>query len=134
MKREMAAVIAGLTISFPWPIGAQQKDTVNPQIEQQIRMLAMKYDVAIKSHDAAAISALYTQDAVWWTYHDGSYHGRQSIEKEHAKMYFKRWNKHNYATTVTRLTAVGNEVRATGIWTCDYSEGNNQSRPDHGDY
>jgi uncharacterized protein (TIGR02246 family) len=134
MKREIAAVIAGLAISFCWPVMAQQKDLANLQIEQQIRMLAMKYDTAINSHDAAAVAALYTQDAVWVTYHDGKYHGRQAIEQEYDKMYFKAWNKHNYATSVERVTAAGNEVRSTGTWNCAYSEGKGDSHPDGGRY
>jgi ketosteroid isomerase-like protein len=86
------------------PNFAQQKDAVDPKIEQQIRLLAMKYDFAINSHDGVAISALYSQDAVFLTHHDGSYHGRQAIEKEYERWYFKRWNKHNYATAVARVT------------------------------
>jgi uncharacterized protein (TIGR02246 family) len=134
MKMRFVATVTALVISFAMPIFAQQKNAIDPKIEQQIHLLAMKYDQAINSHDPVAIAALYAQNAVWFTYHDGSYHGRQAIENEYAKMYFKRWNKHNYATTVARVTAVGNEVRATGTWTCDYSEATGDSHPDHGDY
>jgi hypothetical protein len=70
-------------------------------------MFAMKYDAAINKHDAAAIAALYTQDAVWATYHFGVFHGRQKIEKAYAYNDFIRWNKQNYATTVNRVTVVG---------------------------
>jgi uncharacterized protein (TIGR02246 family) len=49
-------------------------------------MLASKYDTAINSHDPTTIAALYAQDAVWVTYHNGKYHGRQAIEKEYAKV------------------------------------------------
>jgi uncharacterized protein (TIGR02246 family) len=111
MKKYYIYALVGLAICFAWPTFAQ---TADPKIEQQIRILAMNYDTAINRHDATAIAALYAGDAVWVTYHDGSYHGRQAIEKEYAKMYFKAWNKHAYATTVSRVTAVGNEVRATG--------------------
>jgi ketosteroid isomerase-like protein len=67
MKIRLLLALVGLAISFALPIFAQQKDTVDPQIAQQIRVLAMKYDEAINMHDAAAVAALYTQDAVWTT-------------------------------------------------------------------
>jgi uncharacterized protein (TIGR02246 family) len=131
MKIRFVIALVGLAIGFAAPAFAQQ--TIDPKIEQQIRMLAVKYDAAINKHDADAIAALYTQDAVFFTHHDGSYHGRQAIEKEYVKWYFKRWNKHNYATAIARVTAVGNDVRATGTWTCDYSYGINDSHRDYGD-
>jgi uncharacterized protein (TIGR02246 family) len=132
MKSRLVIALVGLAISFALPTFAQQ--TVDPKIEQQIRMLAMNYDAAINKHDAPAIAALYAQDAVWVTYHDGKYRGRQAIEKEYAKMYFKAWNKHAYATTVGRVAAVGHEVRANGTWSCSYSEGTGDSHPDSGRY
>jgi ketosteroid isomerase-like protein len=82
MKIDCLLALAVLAIGFAVPTLAQQKDTVDPKIEQQIRMLATKYDSAINRHDADAIAALYTQDAVFWTHHDGSFHGRNAIEKE----------------------------------------------------
>jgi uncharacterized protein (TIGR02246 family) len=130
----VVALIVGLIITLTLQTFAQQKDTVHPKIEQQIRILSMNYDAAINKHDAAAIAALYAGDGVWVTYHDGSYHGRQAIEKEYGKMYFKAWNKHAYTTTVARVTAVGNKVRATGTWSCAYSEGIGDSHPDSGRY
>jgi hypothetical protein len=52
-----------LAISFIVPTLAQQKGTVDPQIDQQIRALAQKYGEAINKHDPAAVAALNTQDA-----------------------------------------------------------------------
>jgi uncharacterized protein (TIGR02246 family) len=134
MKMPLVVTLIGLAMGFALPTFAQQQNTIDAKIEQQIRILAMNYDAAINKHDAAAIAALYAQDAVWVTYHDGSYHGRQAIEKEYEKMYFKRWNKHNYATTVARVTAGGNQVRATGNWSCAYSEATGDTHPDSGHY
>jgi uncharacterized protein (TIGR02246 family) len=133
VSRQVGSDKLVLAIGFAVPTLAQQQDTVDPKVEQQIRMLATKYDSAINRHDADAIAALYTQDAVFWTHHDGSFHGRKAIEKEYVQWYFKRWNKHNYATTISRVTAVGNDVRVTGTWTCDYSYGSKDSHSDHGD-
>jgi hypothetical protein len=42
---------------------AQQKDTVDSKVEQQVRALAAKYDEAINEHPVA-IAALHTKDGV----------------------------------------------------------------------
>jgi hypothetical protein len=55
-----ALVLVWLAIGFAVPGYAQQKDTVDPQIAQQIRVLASKHDEAVNKHDAAAVAALYT--------------------------------------------------------------------------
>jgi len=58
MKIRLVVALAGLAMSFALPAFAQQKDTVDPKIEQQIRVLAAKYDEAINKQDAAAVAAL----------------------------------------------------------------------------
>ena len=117
MKIRLIVALLGLAISFTVPTLAQQKGTVDPQIDQQIRALAQKYDEAINKHDPAAVAALYTQDAVRVTaLNDGTFHGRQAIEKGYAKYDFGRWQVTNYFTKVNRVTAVGNDVRSTGTW------------------
>jgi hypothetical protein len=64
MKIRLAVALVGLAIGFTAPTLAQQKDTVDPQIVQQIRALTIRYDAALNNHDAAAVAALYTQDGV----------------------------------------------------------------------
>jgi ketosteroid isomerase-like protein len=75
-----------LTISFAFPTLAQQKDTVDPKIIEQIRALATKFDEAYNKNDAAALAALYTGDAVYVAQH-GTSHGRQAIEKTYANYF-----------------------------------------------
>jgi uncharacterized protein (TIGR02246 family) len=104
-----------LAISFTLPIFAQEKDTVDPQIVEQVRALGMKFDEAFNRHDADAVAALYTEDAVHGTLHDGTFHGRQAIEKSYANR-FQRWHPNSYAGTVDRLISVGNDVRSIGRW------------------
>jgi ketosteroid isomerase-like protein len=82
----------------------------------------MKYDEAINKHDAAAVAARYTQDAVWATPHDGAFHGPHAIKKNYAKWDSQRWHAHNFVKTIDRVIAVGNEVRAYGTWSCTYQE------------
>jgi len=120
MKIRLIVSLLGLAIGFAWPTFAQQKGTVDPQIDQQIHTLAQKYDEAINKHDPAAVSALYTQDAVRLTaLNNGTFHGRQAIEKAYAQYDFGRWQVSNHSTKVYRINAVGNEVRSTGTWSAD---------------
>jgi hypothetical protein len=51
MKIRLVIAPLGLTISFALLTLAQQKDTVDPKIVQQIRALAVKYDEAFNEHD-----------------------------------------------------------------------------------
>jgi len=66
MKTRSLLILAGLAINFALPSFAQQKDAVDPKVEQQIRLLAAKYDDAINRRDATAVAALYAQDGVWF--------------------------------------------------------------------
>jgi uncharacterized protein (TIGR02246 family) len=121
MNIRLIVALIGLVISFTVPTFAQQKGTIDPKLEQQIRVLAANYDAAINNHDPAAVAALYTQDAVRTTaMNDGTFHGRQAIAKAYAKYDFERWQIHNYFTKVNRLTVAGNEIRSTGSWSSNF--------------
>jgi ketosteroid isomerase-like protein len=80
MKMPLVVAVVFLAIGLAMPTFAQQKDTLDPQIAQQIRVLAMKYHEAINRNDAAAMAALYTEDAAN-VLPGGAFHGRQAIEK-----------------------------------------------------
>jgi hypothetical protein len=64
MKIRTVVILLGLAISFALPISAQQKDTVDPEVRQQIEAVAAKFDEAYNKHDAAAVAELFTPDAV----------------------------------------------------------------------
>ena len=76
MKMRLLLAIAGLAISFALPTFAQQKDAADPQIAQQrdllgdVKALAefgelgLKLDEAYNKNEAAAVAALFTEDAV----------------------------------------------------------------------
>jgi uncharacterized protein (TIGR02246 family) len=133
MKNRLAVALAGLAFGFVLPTFAQQKDTVDPQIAEQIRALALKYDEAKNKYDVAAVAALFTEDGVRVTPHDGAFHGRQAIEKSYAHE-VQRWQFSNVVTRVDRVIAVGNEVRAHGRWSADYKETNGGASSDGGPY
>ena len=83
MKIPLLLALVGLAISFAFPTFAQQKDTVDPKIDQQIRVLAAKYDDAINRHDAVAVAALFTQGGIGQIPESkvSAGHARQGIEK-----------------------------------------------------
>jgi ketosteroid isomerase-like protein len=69
--------LVGLAISFAVPAFAQQKDTAASQIDEQI---VKKFDEAFINGDAAAVAALYTEDALQVT-PQGPVFGREATEK-----------------------------------------------------
>jgi uncharacterized protein (TIGR02246 family) len=85
MKVRTVALL-GLAISFALPISAQQNNTVDPEVRQQIEAVLMKFDEAYNKHDAAAIAALFTPDAVEvfrWGTEGGAVSGQQAIQKRY---------------------------------------------------
>src|SRR5271166_7178778 len=85
--RYLLLSLAGLAISFAVPAFAQEKkDTVDPQVRQQVEAVLMKFVEAYNKHDVATISALYTPDAVEVRRAGGGtragvFSGRQTLEK-----------------------------------------------------
>jgi uncharacterized protein (TIGR02246 family) len=121
MKTHILLAFVGLATGFVLPAFAQQKDTVDPKTEQQIRALTMKHDDAINRHDAGGVAALYTEDGVGQIPESrvSPGHGRQGIEKAYAH-WFKNWQIGNYVTTVDRVIAAGNEIRSFGTWSDNF--------------
>ena len=65
MKIRLVVALVGLAISFALPTFAQQKETVDPQLIQKLYdTISKKWNEACNNHDAAAIAALYTEDAI----------------------------------------------------------------------
>jgi len=86
MKIRLLGALVGLVISFALPIFAQQKETVDPQIIEQLNAQSKKYDEAFNNGDAAAVAALFTEDAVLVT-DTGPIYGREAIEKYQADVF-----------------------------------------------
>jgi hypothetical protein len=76
MKMRSVVALVGLAISFAFPIYAQDQNAVDPKTRQEIEAVEMQIVEAYNKHDAAAVAALYTHDAVrvynppgmggWW--------------------------------------------------------------------
>jgi uncharacterized protein (TIGR02246 family) len=133
MKIHLLLALAGSAINFALPAVAQQKDTVDPQIAQQIRVLASKYDEAFNRSDSGGLAALFTDDALLVT-GDGTFHGREAIAKHYAEFTFAKNQCHNFVRKDDRVNVVGDDVVATGKWTCALHGINGSNRHVDGHY
>jgi uncharacterized protein (TIGR02246 family) len=119
MKHRSLIALAGLAISLAAPVFAQQNDTVDPQIAEQVRALALKFDEAFDKNDAVAVAAFITNDAIWTTPH-GTFSGRQAIQKDYADYTFGRYHCNNLSTKCDQVNKFGNDVEAIGTWSCTF--------------
>jgi hypothetical protein len=83
MKIRLLGVLVGLATSFALPALAQEQNTVDPEVRQQIEAVLVKGDEAYNKGDAAAFAARYTEEAIELT-DQGPMYGREAIEKRHA--------------------------------------------------
>jgi uncharacterized protein (TIGR02246 family) len=119
MKIRFLLTLVGLAISFAAPIFAQQKDKVDPQLRETLIALVKKYDETFNKNDAAALAALFKEDAIFVT-DTGPVNGRQAIEKYWVDQ-FKQFQHSNEIVTVDEssphvIGTAGNEMWATGGW------------------
>jgi ketosteroid isomerase-like protein len=117
MKMRLIITFIGLAISLALPAFAQQKDTVDPQLRQQLEAFDKKVDEAFNNEDAAALAATYTDDAVHVT-PGGPIYGREAIEKYFADR-FQKWHYSNHISRTDQYSphiigTAGNEIWATG--------------------
>jgi uncharacterized protein (TIGR02246 family) len=116
MKRQLLFAVLGLAIGFVVPAFAQSKQTVASQIDEQV---TKKFDVAFNNGDAAALAALYADDAIQVT-PNGTIVGREAIEKGFAGIfsqghYSQHFNKDDQDSP-HMIGADGKEVWRTGEW------------------
>jgi hypothetical protein len=64
MKMRLLPALAGMATGFALPVLAQEQNTVDPEVRQQIEASIMKADEAFNKSDAAGYTADYTQDAI----------------------------------------------------------------------
>jgi uncharacterized protein (TIGR02246 family) len=119
MKMRLVVALTGLVISFAVPTFAQQKDTGDTKIAQQIRALAIEYANAYNRHDAAGVAALFTENGVRVN-GSGEHHGRPAIANSYAKYEFLWWNCNDLLKRIDRVLTVGNRVMVQGLWMLNY--------------
>jgi uncharacterized protein (TIGR02246 family) len=138
MKRRLVVTLMGLAISFALPSFAQQKGTADPQIAQQrdlsgdVKALAefgdlgLKLDEAYNKNDAAAVAALFTEDAVLVS-PDWMFNGRKDIEEGY-KEKFQRSPITDFNSRRERrhLNAIDNAAWSAGQW---FSTSQSQTGP-----
>jgi ketosteroid isomerase-like protein len=113
MKMRLLLTLAGLAFSFALPTFAQEENTVDPEVRQQIEAVLVKYDEAFNKHDATAVAALFTQGAVevlGWEPAGGAASGQHAIEKRYATELAGGMNDH--VIKFVQVYPIGSEVCA----------------------
>jgi ketosteroid isomerase-like protein len=82
MKTRLLSALAGLAICFVMPVLAQEQNTVDPEVRQQIEASIMKLEEAYNGYDATAFAAAFTLDAIDWLGWEGAaISGQEAIMK-----------------------------------------------------
>jgi ketosteroid isomerase-like protein len=113
MKTHLLGALVGLAISFALSSFAQQQNTVDPEVRQQIEAAVKKHEEAYNKYDAAAYAALYTPDAIEvlsWQSEGGATVGQQAIEKMAAAEFASFPAKQSF--TLVQVYAIGSEICA----------------------
>ena len=116
MKIRRLLALVGLAISFALPTFAQQTNTPDPQLVQQLAALPKKFAAAFNNNDGAAVAALYTEDAVLVT-DSGPVYGRADIEN-----YVDLFQNLHFSNFISKpdqyhnIGTAGNEVWVNGEW------------------
>jgi len=120
MKLSLAGALTGLAIGSAVPAFAQQEDAADPQITQQLVAFSRKVDEAWNNNDAAALAALFTEDAVL-VEDTGPVYGRKAIEQHYAdlfqKMHFSGHLDNPDQNSPHMIGTAGNEAWTNGEWT-----------------
>jgi ketosteroid isomerase-like protein len=93
--------------------------TPDPQLRQELDAFVKKFDEARNNNDAAAMAALFTEDAIIVA-DIGPIYGREAIEKFHADL-FEQFHFSNSLSTADQYSphsigTAGNERFNSGEW------------------
>jgi ketosteroid isomerase-like protein len=110
-------VLVGFAIGFAFPTFAQEQKTVSPEVRQQIEALFKKFDDAFNNKDAAALAALYTENAVqvfgWDVVRNGVASGQDEIQQRWAS---ELASGDGTSTEVVQAYPVGDDVCVITRW------------------
>src|SRR6516162_5813527 len=122
MKIRLLLSLAWLALGFVLPTVAQEQKTVDPKILEQLDALCKKFDEAFNNNDAAAVAALFTEDASW-VVDTGPLYGRQAIEKQVAE-WFKGARSSNHIDKIDpnspRTVGTADKIASNGDWSGTY--------------
>ena len=115
MKTRLLLTFAGLTIGFAMSALTFSGDLAGDvKALDQLSALSMKYDEAYRKKDAAALAALFTEDASCVT-PEGLFSGRQAIERVYAND-FHRLPATSHIHQADQLNAIGDGAWSVGQW------------------
>jgi uncharacterized protein (TIGR02246 family) len=109
MRIRLILTLAGLAVGIAVPVLAQEKDTVNPEVRQQIEAVLRKHEEAYNEYDAAAFAAGFTQYAVELS-QGGMARGREEIEERYAADLASHPTKQSFK--LLQVCAVGDAICA----------------------
>jgi ketosteroid isomerase-like protein len=127
MKIRYLLAIVGLAISFASPALSQEKAATpavpnpfqpipaGPALVQQLEAINLKFDEAFNKHDASAVAAFYTANAILRS-PEGFASGLPDIEKYFTNV-FQRFSPSDNSTKINYVYAFGGDLCAIGGWT-----------------
>jgi len=127
MKIPLAVALAGFAINFALPIFAQEKAATpavpnpfqpipaGPALVQQLEAINNKLDEVTNKHDATAVAAFYTANAILSS-PLGVASGLPDIEKFFTNV-FQRFSPSDRSTKINYVYAFGSDLCAIGGWT-----------------
>ena len=84
--------------------------------EQEIHAFIRAYEKSFNAHDAGALAAMCTEDAIQIG-PEGPICGRQAIEKKYIEL-FRQSRPANIICTIDQVCVLGNVSWNSGAWTC----------------
>jgi uncharacterized protein (TIGR02246 family) len=119
MKIRLLGALVALAIGFALPSFAQRTNTPDPQLREQIVAFDKNFADAVNKNDAAALAALYTEDATFVTPNQGPIIGRQAIQKWYTEL-FKTWHPKDYIGPTDpkspRIIGTADNIALNGEW------------------
>ena len=121
MNIRLVAALIGWAISFAFPIYAQEQNTVDPEVRQQVEAVGMQFIEAYNKHDAAAVAALYTHDAVRVDNPPGMGRGalivgRKAVEKLFETDFTGSWSSSPRVGKLVQMYAFEDSIASISEW------------------
>ena len=105
MKFRLLLTLGGLAIGFGAQARAQEQNTVDPQVRQQIEALNQKFDEAFNQNDAEAVADLFTAGAVEAGPDEAAASGQQEIEDRYKVLFESHPSRHT--SKLDQVCAIG---------------------------
>ena len=121
MKIRLLITLVVFATSLALPTLAQEQKMVDPEVRGQIEAAFMKFQEAYNKHDAAAMTALHTPDAVEVRSWSGMASGREAIGKRFAFDFASSPGK--AVNKLVQVYAIGKDICAISDTTVGGSKG-----------